>query len=296
MEDLQDPAVPSRPEVPIPGYEIHEILGRGSFADVWSAVRNADGAGVALKVLRASADEDARLRFAREVSVARTIDSPHTCRVIDADVRGNGARYIAYERLVGETLEKRLERDDDLSLGETLAIVDDVLGALVAAHGAGVIHRDVKPANIFLEGGDAAAPRGRLLDFGVAKVEKDREGDFPIHTTRGSTLGSLAYMAPEQATGESQADGRTDLYALGVVTFRALVGRPPFAAQSPATLLALKLDRDAPRLGDVSGMRWPAAVETFVKKLLARLPEARFPSAKVARVSCRDLSAKLAKR
>jgi serine/threonine-protein kinase len=257
----------------LPGFRVLAILGRGAFADVWDAVREVDGQPVALKVLRAT-DDGSRLRFAREASVARRIDSPNVVRVIDAS-GSTSPPFLAYEKLVGETLDARLERDGWLSLGETWPIVRDVLSGLVAAHASAVVHRDVTPANVFLEAGRAC-----LIDFGVAKARGDSEPQ--VRTTGGSTLGSIAYMAPEQAGGSADADGRADLYAVGVLAFRALAGRLPFAARSAATMLALKLDRNAPSLGEVTGDQWPAAVEAFLRGTLAREPSRRFESAEQA--------------
>jgi eukaryotic-like serine/threonine-protein kinase len=264
----------------VPGYQLQDLLGRGGFGEVWGAVREADGMEVALKLLREPAFEEARLRFRREASAAAQVESDHVCRVLDAGTDGPGPLYIAYERLQGETLEARLDRDGDLSLGETLPIVAGLLDALSSAHAAGIVHRDVKPSNVFLERlGDGAA-RARLLDFGVAKAPG--EPDLPLRTTCGATLGSLEYMAPEQAGAAATVDGRADLYGLGAVIFRALAGRPPFATGTPATLLALKLDRDPPSLGEVTGVTWPSAVEAFLRRLLACDPARRFPSAAAA--------------
>jgi eukaryotic-like serine/threonine-protein kinase len=273
------------PPPDIPGYTLEAELGRGAFGDVWRA-RRADGAVVALKVLRRAAGDEARLRFRREERAARAAASAHTPAVLDARTDGEPPNYIAYEHLVGETLEARLERESDLGLDEVLKVALDVLDALDVAHQAGVVHRDVKPSNVFLEerGGDV---RARLLDFGVAKTAGD--ADVPLRTTGGKTLGSLAYMAPEQAGSAESADARADLYGVGALAFRALAGRPPFAASTPAVMLALKLERDAPELSAVTGVAWPKAVEAWLAKLLARDPKRRFASAAAARESLEAL-------
>jgi serine/threonine-protein kinase len=281
--------VHSRGPHAIAGFTIRGALGRGAFGDVWDAVRTSDGSPVALKVLRANTDDDTRRRFAREARAAARVDSPYVCRMLEAHTAGEGEPYIAYERLEGETLDARLDREGDLSLDDALAMTLDALDALEAAHGAGVIHRDVKPANLFLEAPtsvDAESPRSflraRLLDFGVAKLAGD-DASLPLQTTHGSTLGSLAYMAPEQVGSSAGADPRADLYGLGAVVFRSLAGRPPFSAGSPAVMLALKLERDAPSLGSVTGVAWPAAVEAWLSKILERDPKQRFASAAAAR-------------
>jgi serine/threonine-protein kinase len=205
--------------------------------------------------------------------------------VIDASTAGDPPHFIAYEHLVGETLEARLERESDLGLDDVLKIALDILDALDVAHQAGVVHRDVKPSNVFLESGDGV--RARLLDFGVAKTAGDP--DVPLRTTGGKTLGSLAYMAPEQAGSAESADGRADLYGVGALAFRALAGRPPFSASTPAVMLALKLERDAPALSAVTGVTWPKALEAWLGKILARDPKRRFASAAAARESLEAL-------
>jgi serine/threonine-protein kinase len=268
------------PPPDIAGYALEAPLGRGAFGDVWRARRRSDGAEVALKVLRASAGEEARLRFRREERAARAAASAHTPAVVDARTDDEPPQFIAYERLEGETLEARLEREGDLGLEEVLQVALDVLDALDAAHRAGVVHRDVKPSNVFVEDRGGRL-RARLLDFGVAKTAGDP--DLPLRTTGGKTLGSLAYMAPEQAGSAESADARADLYGVGALAFRALSGRPPFAASTPAVMLALKLERDAPQLSAVTGVAWPKAVESWLAKLLAREPKRRFASAAAAR-------------
>lgn len=273
--------VVARALVEVPGFAIGALLGRGAAGDVWSARRASDGLDVALKVLRSTADDEIRARFVREARVASALTSEHTARVIDARLDGEGPLFIAYERLEGETLEARLDREGDLSLEEILPIADGVLDALGAAHARAIIHRDVKPANVFLERGEAGS-RALLIDFGVAKAPGDDAG-MPLRTTGGSTLGSLAYMAPEQAGGASTVDARADLYGLGAVMFRALAGRPPFVAGSAATMLALKLERDPPKLSDVTGVAWPSSIEKLLFELLARDPAQRLASAALAR-------------
>ena len=152
--------------------------------------------------------------------------------------------------------------------------MDDALQGLEAAHEAGVIHRDIKPANLFIEkrkltakqiSQDAPEERTRILDFGVSKM-RSRQGrkSEPSLTAFDATLGSFAYMAPEQVRGSARVDERADLYALGAVAFRALTGRLPFEGTNALTLIALKLDREAPTLARTTGDEWPAAIEKLL--------------------------------
>jgi serine/threonine protein kinase len=276
----------------IPGYELDAPIGRGAFGEVWRAVRLEDRRPVALKILRSNSGDEARLRFRREARAARAAASDHTPAVIDAKIEGETPYFIAYERLEGETLEARLDREGDLDLDDVLAITLDVLDALDVAHQAGVVHRDVKPSNVFLDRKrDESASRpvdgegelhAKLLDFGVAKTAGD-DADTPLRTTGGKTLGSLAYMAPEQAGSAESADARADVYGVGALAFRSLAGRPPFAATTPAVMLALKLEREAPALSAITGVTWPKALEAWLAKALAREPKKRFASAAAAR-------------
>ncbi|HEY8040322.1 MAG TPA: serine/threonine-protein kinase, partial [Polyangiaceae bacterium] len=169
---------------------------------------------------------------------------------------------------------------------EVAPIVDDALQGLNAAHKAGVIHRDIKPANLFIEkrkltakqiSQDAPEERTRILDFGVSKIRSPKgQRSEPSLTAFDATLGSFAYMAPEQVRGSARVDERADLYALGAVAFRALSGRLPFEGQNALTLIALKLDREPPTLSSTTGDEWPASIERFLAKMMARDREKRF--------------------
>jgi serine/threonine-protein kinase len=169
-------------------------------------------------------------------------------------------------------------------------IVDDALQGLDAAHSASVIHRDIKPANLFIEKRtltekqiDNLEPeeRTRILDFGVSKyrARSSTTKSEPSLTAFDATLGSFAYMAPEQVRGSARVDARADLYALGAVAFRALTGRLPFEGTNALTLIALKLDREAPSLAATTGDTWPQTMERFLAKMMARERERRYASA-----------------
>ncbi|HTJ84705.1 MAG TPA: serine/threonine-protein kinase, partial [Polyangiaceae bacterium] len=177
-----------------------------------------------------------------------------------------------------------------LPFSEVGPILDDVLQGLAAAHAAGVIHRDLKPGNIFLEhlGLPDRRERAKVLDFGIANLTR-REKEEPTLTAFDATLGSFAYMAPEQIRGAARADERADVYAVGAVAFRALAGRLPFEGSSAAVLVSLKLDRNAPSLEEATGEKWPAGVERFLERALDRRREKRFSSAVEAREAWRAI-------
>jgi serine/threonine-protein kinase len=262
-------------------YKVRRLIGQGGMGEVYAA----DGRGgdkVALKVLhdRAAQDPDLVARFQREASIAARIKSPYVAAILGAGKDRNGRLWIAFERLEGEGLDERLRREHYLSFADVAPIVDDALQGLDAAHQASVIHRDIKPANLFIEkrkltakqiSADAPEERTRILDFGVSKMRshKGRKSE-PSLTAFDATLGSFAYMAPEQVRGSARVDERADLYALGAVAFRAL-------------------DREAPSLTKTTGDEWPASIEKFLTKMMARDREKRFASGQEAIESWRKV-------
>jgi eukaryotic-like serine/threonine-protein kinase len=270
-------------------FKLRRLIGSGGMGEVYAA--ESAGARVAIKVLheKAAKDKDLVARFHREAYIAAQIHSPFIATILAAGKDPDGRLWIAFELLSGEGLDERLRREHYLSFADVAPIVDDALQGLRAAHGNGVIHRDIKPANLFIEKrrltaaeirNDESEERTRILDFGVSKI---RAGSGhraePTITAFDATLGSLAYMAPEQVRGSARVDERADLYALGAVAFRALAGRLPFEGQNALTLVALKLDRDPPQLSNVTGDDWPAPIERFFAKIMARDRDKRFAEA-----------------
>jgi len=279
-------------------YKVTRLIGRGSMGEVYAAEGRA-GEDAALKVLhaKAAADPDLVTRFQREAEIATRIHSPYVAAVLGAGKDKNGRLWIAFERLLGEGLDERLKREQYLSFADVAPIVHDTLRGLSAAHAAGVIHRDIKPANLFIEKRPEDAPpasdyergeRTRILDFGVSKLRGGQRKDSSL-TAIDQTLGSFAYMAPEQVRGSARADARADLYALGAVTFRTLTGRLPFEGSNALTLIALKMDRDAPSLTEATGDTWPAALERLLAQLMARDRERRIGTAAVAIEAWREV-------
>ncbi len=188
---------------------------------------------------------------------------------------------LVFEHLEGESLADRLKRESYLSLSEVAHITSDVLQGLSAAHAAHVVHRDLKPGNIFLERLPSREERSKILDFGVSKLTLRESGESTL-TSFDATLGSFAYMAPEQVRGAARADERADIYSLGAVVFRALAGRLPHEGATAAILLSLKMNTPAPSLEAATGEKWPAIVERFLAKALSKAPENRFASAEEA--------------
>jgi eukaryotic-like serine/threonine-protein kinase len=267
-------------------YKVRCLIGSGGMGEVYAADAK-DGSKVALKVLheRAAQDQDIVARFQRESAIAAQIKSPFVANVVGAGKDRTGRLWIAFEHLTGEGLDERLRREQYLSFADVAPIVDDALHGLVAAHEAGIVHRDIKPANLFIEKREAPKrgepeERTRILDFGISKIRRSgtRVKSEPSLTAFDATLGSFAYMAPEQVRGSARVDERADLYALGAVAFRALTGRLPFEGNNALTLIALKLDREAPSLAATTGDEWPGIIERFLEKMMARDREVRFKS------------------
>ncbi len=265
-------------------YRVKRLLGRGGMGEVWAAFDERTGREVAVKVLlqRAALKPDLVKRFEREAQIASSISSPFVCRLHEFSRADDGTPLLVFEHLTGESLSDRLKREQYLPLSEVGPIIDDVLQGLVAAHAAGVVHRDLKPGNVFVErrpdGEGKRNERAKILDFGISKVTAKAKEE-PTLTAFDATLGSFAYMAPEQIRGAARADERADVYAVGACAFRALAGRLPYEGTSAAVLVSLKLDRKAPRLEEITGERWPAGIERFLERALERQREARHESA-----------------
>jgi len=213
-------------------YAIKGLVGEGGMARVYLAEDAETGAAVAVKILKPEHARNrlARERFLRVVDVVGHIDHPNVVRMLEAGVGADRSPFLVLEFLSGETVAAVLDRVPFLRADFALPIARSVASALVAAHAAGVVHRDVKPDNVFLVAGGGP----RVVDFGVAKL---REG---VTTATGMALGTVPYMAPEQALADP-VDGRTDVYGLGVTLFHMLTGRLPFDAGDDARTTAALL-------------------------------------------------------
>jgi serine/threonine-protein kinase len=244
-------------------------------AEVWAAHDQQAGREVAVKMLRERADPGSELakRLQREAALVQSIRSRHVCPLLGSGTC-DGVPFLVFERLQGESLGTLLQRQASLDFGQTAEIVSGILQGLVDAHRAGVIHRDLTPHNVFLE--DQGAGRFvRLLDFGVS-MKTDSES---VLTAQGGTLGTVAFMAPEQAVSAHDVDERTDVYAAGAIAFRCLAGRLPFQSNDSYVVVSLKAQVDPPSLQEVTGTPWPSDLERFLQSALARSPQGRFPSA-----------------
>src|SRR5262245_11261381 len=248
------------------------------------AGRDVSGSLAAIKILHPemSVRREVRERFLREGYVANHIGHPGVVRALEHGDSGDEV-FLAMELLAGETLRSRVKRHGRLPVGEVLDYADQILDVLGLAHEKGVVHRDLKPDNLFV------SPDGRIkiLDFGLARV---LEGVPAEHRTRtGVALGTLAYMAPEQALGRrAEIDGRVDIFALGATMFRILAGRRVHEAESEAELLMAMASRPAPPLASVLPDISPA-VAGVVDLALAFSRDARYPDARTMQGDVRAL-------
>jgi tetratricopeptide (TPR) repeat protein len=294
---------PLTPE-PLAGrFVIEREVGRGGVGIVYRAIDEVTGAPVALKVIALpGVDAGEEARFRREGRVLAGLRHPGIVQVVAFGQLDDGQPYIAMEWLEGEDIAQR-QRRSRLPLSQCISIAADVADALAAAHAAGIVHRDVKPSNVFLVG---SSPDGvsisrpppssdrdpdrpysvKLVDFGVAAAE-----DAKL-TRTGAIVGTPAYMAPEQARGDGEVDARADLYALGATLFEMIAGRPPHVGPTPIAILARLVTTPAPQLSDLLP-DVPLRLDVIVGRMLATAPAERPASAREVAHELREIHEQL---
>ncbi len=245
-------------------YRLANQLGQGGMGSVWRAEHLTLRSPIAVKLIdpEIAGRQEMLERFQREAQAAAALRSPHVVQILDYGVDA-GVPYIAMELLDGESLNDRLLRVGRLSHVETTRFVTHVARALARAHEAGIVHRDLKPDNVFLVRNDDQEI-AKVLDFGVAKHGSLGSGKGPTRT--GNILGTPGYMSPEQAQGTKAVDGRSDLWALGVIAYECVVGRVPFESEALGDLL-LKILRPA-HPGPVAARLRPARLRRVVRPRL----------------------------
>ncbi|HEY7635507.1 MAG TPA: protein kinase [Gemmatimonadales bacterium] len=252
-------------------YTIERELGQGGMAHVYLARDLRHGRDVALKVLRpelaAGLGSD---RFLREIRIEASLQHPHILPLHDSGV-AEGLLYYVMPFVKGETLRDRLAREKQLPIADAMRIAREVADALGYAHANNIVHRDIKPANILL-----SADHAVVADFGIARAITIAAGDQVTET--GLAVGTPDYMSPEQATGETSLDGRTDVYALGCVLYEMLAGDPPFRGRTAQATLARHLNDPPPPIR-VRRPNIPVAVESALNTALAKVPADRFSTA-----------------
>ncbi len=262
-------------------------LGSGGVAEVHDAVDVKIGRPVALKTLLPAYRGllDARQRLLREGHLGALLCHPHVCGVSDVGLLEDGSPYVVMERLEGITAADHLRTRGALPLGTALTVASQITSALGAAHGRGIVHRDVKAANVLLVHRCGLAPLAKLLDFGIAQCPSGLSPwtafDAPVPTqltAAGLVVGTPEYMSPEQASGRRDLDGRSDLYQVGVFLYEALTGALPCSGATHGELLRRIVRGDVAPLSSY-GLHLPAGVVELVHRALATLREERFQTA-----------------
>lgn len=245
-------------------FEIERRVSAGGMSAVYRATDRRLGGHVAIKVLYGRDAGEHRERMYREARILEKLSHPGIVRYVAHGETADDMPYLAMEWIVGETLGKRLARTG-LTMGESVKLVMRLAETLAVAHSKGIIHRDIKPGNLILREGDVDRPT--LIDFGIARMGL---GASAI-TNTGVMLGTLGYMAPEQARGTKQLDARADVFALGAVLFKCLTGLPAFAGDDEIAILAKMLFEAPPRVRDVR-KDVPPVLDEILARMLSRDP------------------------
>lgn len=255
-------------------YEVGELLGSGGMGDVYLASHARLNRRFAIKILHPmfAKNAEAFARFRREAQITSALGHPHIVEVVDFNTLTDGAPYIVMECLEGVDLEQRIEELGRIPLAETLTVADRLGSALSAAHAQGVIHRDLKPQNIYVVDVPDDHWYVKILDFGISKIK----GSQSIITQDNSLIGTPYYMSPEQAEGRAdQIDQKTDEFALAVILYEMLTGTTPFAAESIPSVLYHVVHKHPPPVHEVVP-EIPAHVGQVLARGMSKDPDDRF--------------------
>ncbi len=254
-------------------YVLGDLIGRGGIGEVYEAIHEGRKEPAAVKMLQASVlgDSASVKRFLREAKFAASLDVPNVVRVLEVSDESDPIPYLAMERLHGQDLSHMLRTTRQLDAAQTIELVRQVGKGLSAAADAGIVHRDIKPQNLFWTQSGGGRGTWKILDFGISKLAG--EGDT---LTQGRVVGTPVYMAPEQAEGD-EVDHRTDLYALAAIAYRALTGLPPFRGKDMPSILYAVVHTMPGRPSALADL--PEEVDAVLAIGMAKRPQDRFASA-----------------
>ena len=274
-------------------FKIESKIGEGGFGAVYRGVQLATGRKVALKLLHPEMTKDENLvaRFEREGKVLCNLRDAHTITTYDFDRTPDGTLYIAMELLEGKSLHQVFHEQAPLEWRRVFKILIEMCSSLAEAHALGIVHRDLKPENVYLESRPGNPEFVKILDFGIAKVMRGDAIDpqSPQLTATGQTLGTLEYMSPEQLMGK-QLDGRSDVYALGVVAYEMITGRLPFPdAKGPAGLITAQLKQTPPPPSQANPQASvPQSADRVILKCLEKSKDNRYADVTAMAVGLQD--------
>jgi serine/threonine-protein kinase len=261
-------------------YRIDERISEGGMGTVYRATHVLMDKRVAIKVLHPSlaADDKIVARFSREARAASRISHPHALNVTDFGESETGVVFLVMEFLDGRTLKEVVHSEGPMPLARAVEIIRQVSGALDAAHGEGVVHRDLKSDNIMLVEGANGSDWAKVLDFGIAKIKESAGHTDPGLTAPNLIIGTPQYMSPEQCSQASAIDARSDIYSLGIIIYELLTGHVPFTGDSPTAIMMKHLQEPPPSVMEERD-DLPQQVDMVITSALAKRPEDRFQSA-----------------
>lgn len=273
-------------------FQLLGALGSGATANVYDAVHVATGRPVAIKVMAQSPQPDEmRERFAREALFLSGVTSRHVMKIVGFGFE-KGQPFLVLERLEGETLDAKLRREGAVPWAKAARWIEQLLVGVRDCHEAKVIHRDIKPGNIFLQH-DGAGENVKLIDFGVARIRDATGFDAGELTSPSHVIGSMGYMAPEQFHSAKNVGFEADVYAVGVVIFRMLSGRLPFVSKSLEAVIRMKSQQPPPVLSSMPGATNNALLDWVVSTAMAREQHERFRTAREMLEHWRNVMASL---
>ena len=259
-------------------YAVIDKLGEGGFGSVYRAIQEPVGRTVAVKVIASgeASDDELRGRFFREARVVSRLSNRATVTLHDYGQDDDGTLFMVFEYIAGKVLADLVaEHQKGMPAQQAVDIVLQVLGALAEAHAIGLVHRDLKPGNIMVTTDARGTQEVKVLDFGIAKLQEPDDLD-DVRTREGVVLGTPRYMSPEQSQ-DAVLDGRSDLYAMGVILYELLSGHPPFTGAVPFDILLAHIQKPVPPLNP--SLQVSAAIEAVVRTALQKKPDGRYASA-----------------